>query len=76
MATGVQITLIIAATIVALCIIAGFALNLKSSVKNATTKELVDELVEREGVKYKKVDPYVDEVISANGPAILIKVID
>ncbi len=33
-------------------------------------------MLKREGVDYKKVEPYADEVISANGSAILIKVMD
>lgn len=45
-------------------------------IEKYSTKELVEELLKREGVDYKKVEPYADEVISANGPAILIKVID
>ena len=45
-------------------------------IEKYSTKELVEELLKREGVNYKKVEPYADEVISANGPAILIKVID
>ena len=45
-------------------------------IEKYSTKELVEELLKREGVDYKKVKPYADGEISANGPAILIKVID
>lgn len=45
-------------------------------IDQITTKELVEELLKREGVEYKKVEPYADATISTNGPAILIKVID
>jgi len=43
---------------------------------DCTTKALVEEIMQREGVEYKIAEPYTDESISANGPAILLKVID
>lgn len=45
-------------------------------ITSIPTSDLVNELIKREGVEYKKVEPYADKSISANGPAILIKVID
>lgn len=42
------------------------------SLKDISTKELVDELLTREGVKYKWVEPYVDKTFSVNGPATVI----
>lgn len=41
-----------------------------------TTKDLVEELMTREGVETKIVDPYVTETIIAEGPAIVFIVID
>lgn len=49
---------------------------MKKVIQQISTKELVGELLKREGVEHKKVEPYTDAEISANGPAILIKVID
>lgn len=51
-------------------------INISEILKNAPTKVLVDELLKREGVEHKTIAPYTDETIVANGPAILIKVID
>lgn len=45
-------------------------------ISSVPTCKLVEELIEREGVEYKKVEPYADCQMKANGPAILIKVID
>lgn len=50
--------------------------KMKKVIQQISTKELVGELLKREGVEHKKVEPYTDAAISANGPAILIKVID
>lgn len=41
-----------------------------------TTKELVEELMTREGVEQKTVEPYEDYKVSVNGPAIVLVVID
>ena len=49
---------------------------IKHILQRVSTKSLVEELVKREGVKYKTAEPYADETISANGPAILITVFD
>lgn len=47
-------------------------------VQNETTptKELVDELMTREGVETTIAEPYEDVVVAANGPAMILKVID
>lgn len=45
-------------------------------LKNITTREIVEELEKREGIDFKRVDPYQDENITVNGPCIVIKVID
>lgn len=47
-----------------------------SDVSSVPTCKLVEELLKREGVEHKIVEPYADCQITANGPAILIKVID
>lgn len=41
-----------------------------------STKELVEELSKRTGVEKIIVEPYQDKVISVNGPAIVLKIID
>lgn len=46
------------------------------SLKNISTKELVEELSKREGVEKKIIGPYQKENISAEGPAIILLVID
>lgn len=46
------------------------------NLKKITTKELVEELKNREGVEIKIVDPYQDEVINVNGPCLVIIVLD
>ena len=46
------------------------------NLSSIPTCQLVEELLKREGVEHKKVEPYADCQITANGPAILIKVID
>lgn len=43
-----------------------------SSLKDISTKELVDELLTREGIEHKWVEPYVDKTFSVNGPATVI----
>ena len=45
-------------------------------LKSIPTKELVEELKKREGVKAEYAEPYQDEVISINGPAMILIVID
>ena len=41
-----------------------------------STKELVEELSKRTGVEKIIAETYQDEVISVNGPAIVLKIID
>ena len=45
-------------------------------LKNIPTKELVEELKKRECVKAEYAEPYQDKVISINGPAEILIVID
>lgn len=45
-------------------------------LKFFSTKELVQELVFREGVTAITVEPYQDMALSINGPAIVLKIID
>ncbi|WP_195945861.1 BC1881 family protein [Paraclostridium bifermentans] len=47
-----------------------------NDLKNIATKELVEELKNREGIEIKEVDPYKDEVINVNGPCVVITVVD
>lgn len=46
------------------------------NLKHISTKELVKELKSREGVETTVVEPYAEKVIKANGPAIVVVVID
>lgn len=50
--------------------------ELQHDLNGYSTKELVDELIEREGVAATIVKPYEDYTMSTNGPAIVIEVID
>lgn len=45
-------------------------------LSNIPTCELVWELERREGVSTCVVDPYEDKTVSANGPAIILTIID
>ena len=45
-------------------------------LKKIETKELVNELRNREGVEIKIIDPYENYVLEVSGPMIVIKVID
>lgn len=47
-----------------------------SDLKNITTKELVEELKNREGVEMKIVDPHQEDVIEVNGPCLVAIIID
>ena len=40
------------------------------------TAELVEELARHEGVKKITVDPYCDQVITVNGPAVILVIED
>lgn len=50
--------------------------KMKETIKNVSTKELVDELVTREGVEMKYAEPYKDLDVNVNGPAIVLIVTD
>lgn len=41
-----------------------------------STKELVEELKKREGVKTEYVEPYQDRKLSGNGPAMILVIVD
>lgn len=41
-----------------------------------STKELVEELKKREGVRIEYAEPYQDKKISINGPAVILVIID
>ena len=41
-----------------------------------STKELVEELQKREGVKTEYVEPYQDRELSVNGPAVILVIVD
>lgn len=45
-------------------------------LKNVSTKELIDELRNREGVETTIAEPYEEVTVSTNGPAIVLVVID
>lgn len=45
-------------------------------LKNITTKELVEELKNREGGEMKIVDPHQEDVIEVNGPCLVAIIID
>lgn len=50
--------------------------NVEELLRHITTRDLVNELAEREGVVHKRVEPYEDENIKVNGPARVLTVID
>lgn len=45
-------------------------------LKDVSTKELVEELKNREGVSAKIAEPYQDLSVKVNGPAIVMVIID
>lgn len=45
-------------------------------LEKISTKELVEELKEREGVKTEYAEPYQDKKLSVNGPAVILIIID
>lgn len=45
-------------------------------MKEFSTKELVEELKKRSGVKTEYAEPYQDKKLCINGPAIVLIVID
>lgn len=54
-------------------IIRGCSMN---SLESISTKQLVDELCTRAGIKTEIAEPYQDMTVSVNGPAIVIVVTD
>jgi hypothetical protein len=46
------------------------------SLKDFTTKELVEELTKREGVDKTTAAPYEEKIIEVSGPAVVLTVID
>lgn len=46
------------------------------ALKDYPTADLVEELIHREGVEATYAEPYEEVTVSANGPAILLTVID
>lgn len=53
-----------------------FEYVIKELETDIPTKDLVEELSKREGVKVDIADPYKDVDIKVNGPAIVLTVID
>lgn len=51
-------------------------MNKKMSICDFTTKELVEELKQREGVKTIVAEPYDLKELKVEGPAILLVVMD
>lgn len=49
---------------------------MEKELDKATTKELVEELERRTGVKKIIAEPYQDVAVKVNGPAIVLVVID
>lgn len=47
-----------------------------NELNKLTTKELVEELRRREGVKAIIVDPHTEKEIIVEGPAIILEIID
>lgn len=51
--------------------------SVDENIHNLSTKELVDELLRREGVKLvAKLEPYCSFEYTTEGPAIVIEIID
>lgn len=45
-------------------------------LKDINTCELVEELKKREGVEVKIAEPHKDMLVSVNGPAVVLVVVD
>jgi hypothetical protein len=45
-------------------------------LEKLSTKELVEELKKREGVKTEYAEPHQDKKLSVNGPAVILVVVD
>lgn len=50
--------------------------SVDKNINNFSTKDLVEELRRREGVEFKQVDPYQDELIEVNGPSLILIITD
>lgn len=50
--------------------------DLERRLEEFTTKELVEELRCREGVRITEVPPYTETIVKTVGPSIIIEVID
>ena len=48
----------------------------KESLKHASTYDLVQELIQREGVEMRKAGPYKNLQTNVNGAAIVLTIID
>lgn len=49
---------------------------MEKEIRSISTKKLVEELQNREGVKLTEVPPYEEKNITTVGPSIIIEVID
>lgn len=45
-------------------------------LEKISTKELVEELKKREGVKTEYAEPYQDKKLFINGPAVILVIVD
>ena len=50
--------------------------EVRTIIEKFSTKELVEELKKREGVKTEYAEPYQDKNLSINGPAVILVIID
>jgi hypothetical protein len=48
----------------------------EETMKDVITKELVEELKKREGVEAYEAEPYQEKMITVNGPAIILVIVD
>ncbi len=49
---------------------------MNSTLKNVSTKTLIDEISTREGVVKVVAEPYENKTVTVNGPAIILTVTD
>lgn len=50
--------------------------EVRTIIEKFSTKELVEELKKREGVKTEYAEPYQDKNLSINGPAVILVISD
>ena len=50
--------------------------EVRTIIEKFSTKELVEELKKREGVRTEYAEPYRDKNLSINGPAVILVIID